>query len=532
MRSIAVNATSSIVSMRAREIALALLIPLCAGGCAVTPDPIDEANHLARLLEDREAISAMQDAPTAPITIHEAIARAIKFNLDNRLAQMESVLGMEQLANARLQMLPRLAANAGYNMRNNYSASSSYSYHTRKQSLEPSISSERDRLNGDISFSWSILDFGIGYFQAKQQADRFLILQERRRRIMNNLVKEVLTAYCRLASLEKIRPRVDEAIGEAESALAAYRKMEEMKSGPLPQTLEHQRSIIQVLGQLRQLRYELEISRSRLAALMNLPRGCDYEIIPMENERFAPPPLTASLADLEDLGVFLRSDMREEGYQDRIDRAEVKKEMIRMLPGVSIFASGNYDSNKYLVHSNWYDLGAKASMDIIGLASKFNQMQSAKTRVEVSRLRRLAGMVAAMLQIDMSYYQYRQALESYADSREMNRIDGKLYEISSATAKTRAIGRLENIMQGVTSVNTRLEMDRRMIDVLAAWANLYFSVGCDMFPGVGGTEDLNSLIRTAEEGMQRWLSGDLPRPPETAPFPKAVAKMRIVGIER
>lgn len=483
----------------------------------VTPQPLNEEDNISRFLGDKADLAQLQDAPCGPVSVQEAIARSLKYNLDNRLAQMEEAFSLDQLSAAKLQMLPRMAVNAGYSIRNNESASSSFSYKTRQQSLEPSFSTEKEHFTGDISFSWSLLDFGLSYFQAKQQADRHLIMGERRRRIMNNLVKEVIIAYYRVASLERIRPQVDESIAGAQEALETFRRLEEAKTSSVAQALEQQRTVIAVLGQLRQLSTELSISRARLAALMNIPQGQDFQLSTTEMF-FSPPMLQASLPELENIGVYLRPDLREEAYLSRIDAAEVKKDMLRMFPGVSVFTGPNYDTNKYLMNQFWYETGARVTMDIVGLAGKYKPLKATKTQAEVARIRRLAATVSAMVQIDMSYYQYLYSVNQYADSTELARIDSRLLEIRSAEAKAKSIGRMDQIMQGVSSVNSKLDADRRLIDVLVSWADLYFSIGGDILHDMPASSDMGSLVCAIDSSLNRWLTGELPRMPNMPDF--------------
>lgn len=499
---------------------------LLLSGCSIAPQPISEQEHWERAAADRSELFLGQDRPAAPITLYEAVARALKYNMDHRLAKMEMVYGMSQFDSASLQMLPRLALNGGYVVRNNESASSSISYQTRKQTLEPSVSSDIQRITGDISFSWSILDFGLGYFQARQQANRYLISAERRRRIVNNMVKEVVSAYWRVASLESINPAVEKAIREADEALKVLRRMEDSRTGPVVQTLEQQRSLINVIAQLRLLSSDLAVSRARLAALMNIPLADHYEIVPPGEIAFAAPVLTVDLADLERIGVYLRPDLREESYQARIDRDEVKKEMLRMIPGLSALGTSNYDHNSFLVNNLWAEAGARATMDLLGLAGRYKQLQSTKTQAEVSKTRRLAGTVAAMVQINMSYHQYRQAQNSFEDAKNLNRIENKLLELTQNAASVKSVGRLDHIMQSTANVNSRLETDRRMVEILSAWANLYFSIGGDILPDITGDEELPVLVRAAEDGLKRWMHGDLPPLPEAGAYASIAADGR------
>ncbi len=193
-------------------------IVLCATllllqGCAIKPDPIDQAEHEARVAQDQLSLYAGQEPIEGPLSMEDAIARALKYNYDHRLALMESAFHNQQLTAASLAMLPKLAANAGYTHRANDAASSSISYETRKETLEPSLSSERDKRTADLTLTWTVLDFGLSYFQASQQADRLLIMQERKRRVVNNIVKEVIGAYWKALTADKAAVGVLAEIG-------------------------------------------------------------------------------------------------------------------------------------------------------------------------------------------------------------------------------------------------------------------------------------------------------------------------------
>jgi Outer membrane protein len=486
-------------------------------GCFVKPNPIGEEEQWQRAVEDMGNLFIGQESPNGAISLPEAVARAIQYNLDHRLAQMEASFHLKQLDVANLNMLPRVAFNAGYSIRNNESASSSISYLGRYQSLEPSVSSEVNHWTGDLSFSWSVLDFGLSYFQARQQADRYLILQERRRRILNNLVKDVIVEYFRVATAESIGDKINETLARAEAALATYKQVEEERKAPLQQTLEQQRSLLSIIGHLRLVSMQLATARSRLAALMNLPLSDRYTIVAPVDGELKPPVLSAELSDLETIGLYLRPDLREETYQARIDQYEVKKEILRMAPGISIFNNGNYDDNKYLTHQAWAEAGIRATVDIVGMAGKFKQVKASKAQVEVARSRRMANTLAALVQINMSYFQYRQAIEMYNDSGAIYGIENKLLDLSVASAKAREVGEIDEIRQSAATLNARLERDHSLIDVLSAWGNLYYSVGGDVLTHAGNVESLNQLGLIVADGLANWLSGGLPPLPMDAP---------------
>ena len=155
-------------------------------------------------LDKRARVVADQEAIHGPVGLYEAVARAVKYNLDKRVREMEQVVRNHDLRVAHYSMLPNAVASAGYNGRNNYSGGSSLEILSPRQvgpeSLTASTSSERDVRNADMAFSWHMLDFGLSWVRAKQAADKVLIAEESRRRVINRLVEDVRGAYWRAVS--------------------------------------------------------------------------------------------------------------------------------------------------------------------------------------------------------------------------------------------------------------------------------------------------------------------------------------------
>ena len=479
-------------------------------GCAVKPAPLSMDEHQARVAEDRLKLYANQEPLTAPLTLDTAIARALAYNFDHHLAIMEAAFHNQQLLSANLAMLPRLALNAGYSGRSNDSASSSISYETGRESLEASYSSERQRVTGDLTLSWTILDFGLSYFQAKQQADRLLIMQERKRRVVNNMVKEVIAAYWKAITADKLLPQVKSALEHTRTALASYAEIHDKKLSPPLETLEQYRDLLNIENSLRRIQADLTMARVKLAALINVPLSSAFSIAPPDDYMLVPPPLTASVEELEDKGLVLRPDLREEAYQERIDKSEVHKEILRMLPGVSLFGGFNFDSNRFLVHNFWSEIGAKATMSLFNLITGPMQIKAANTKVEVSRTRRLAQTVAALTQIHLSYYQYIQALEDYNHIAKANRVEKQILAIAESEQVFEAESKLLFIRRSVNAVRAEIEHGRILSDIYASWGNMYFSLGGDIVPMEFNQDSIAGMSALIKEKLLRWWQGEMP----------------------
>ena len=109
----------------------------------------------------------------------QALARALKYNLDRRAKMMDEALAFKQLDVSHYDMLPRLLAQAGYSDRDNDKI-------TLSRNPDGSINNnrvttqERRHATSSLSLSWSMLDLGVGYYNTVQQAERVQTEAERR----------------------------------------------------------------------------------------------------------------------------------------------------------------------------------------------------------------------------------------------------------------------------------------------------------------------------------------------------------------
>src|SRR5688572_8838948 len=98
---------------------LAVAVTLSVSGCRLAPQPIDMSARRAGLPQERAELTRGQQAPSAPVTMDEAVTRALKYNLDYRIKLMEEALADRNYEAARMDLLPRMTAAAGYSERNN-----------------------------------------------------------------------------------------------------------------------------------------------------------------------------------------------------------------------------------------------------------------------------------------------------------------------------------------------------------------------------------------------------------------------------
>jgi outer membrane protein TolC len=483
------------------------LLALVVSGCAVTSEPIDRSVSEERARSDRQNMYKDQEPLSGPLTLHQAMARAVKYNLEGRLKVMEEALAKRQLDLASFDMLPRMALDAGYVGRNNVNASSSQSVETGTQSLEPSTSQDRDREVADLTMVWNVLDFGVSYISAKQAGDQRLIVQERRRKVINTIVQDVRSAYWRAMAAERLLKQIDSLMARVEAARNNSQSMSEQRIGDPVQALGYQRSLIQATRQLEEQRRALSLAKTELATLINLPLGTELSLA--TQDQYVVPELKVDLDRLEQEALASRPELREQDYQTRITAAETRKAMLRLLPGLEFSAGGHYDSNSFLVEQGWADYGVKVTWNLFNVISAPAAIDVAKAGEEVASARRQAMSIAVLAQLYVANANYREALRQFKTSQQLADIDGQIVGQLRNRHQAAGIGELDLIQGELNTLQADLRRDLAYADLRNAYGQIFASAGLDPLPNEVQSTEVQSIASAIANREAAWARGDI-----------------------
>lgn len=494
---------------------------LMLGGCTVVPVPLTDVERGAQAASDLDMMFGDQEPLRHALTLQEAFARALAYNLDHRVKLMEEAVARNDLDISRYEMLPRVVANAGYLWRNNEEASSSRSVLTGQQSLETSTSTDRNRYIADLTLSWNILDFGVSYYNARQAADRTLIAEEQRRRVVQNLLQEVRRAFWRAASAQRLGGEVRKAIRDAEAAMGSARKVESEGLRSPVDALRYQKALLDLLRQLEGAERTLATSKAELASLINLPPGRNFVVaVPgaLRLDRTRMP-----VRQMEDMALLRNPDLREASYQTRISADESRKVLLKLLPGININYGPNYDSNSFLLNNNWYALALRASGNIVNLLQLPAQMQRADNAEVLATSRRQALSIAVLAKVHIAYQQYLSAVKEYHWSDQLASVDRRLYQQIVNRVSSDAQGDLERVSAHVSAVTSDLRRYQSYAEAQAALGRLYAVLGIDPVAEERiVTLDLDGLRRAIRFSEEERDSGKIAlRPERPAAVPAA-----------
>ncbi|MCY1274177.1 type I secretion outer membrane protein, TolC family [compost metagenome] len=493
---------------RSSPLSLAIASTLLLGACtAMEPKPFTEQERDARIASDRTSMYGQQEPVSAPITFYEAVARALKYNLDYRLKLMESALSADLRDVTSHEMLPRLVASAGYAGRNNDSGGTSIGIVDREQSLRASTSEERYRDLAGLGLSWSLLDFGVAYYRTQQKADQILMAEERRAKVAQNVLQDVRNAYWRALSAQRLMPEVNRLLERTEQALGSAREAESRGLLPRQEILSYQRALLDSIYLLTVRRQDLEFAQAELAALMSLPPGTRL-VLAEQAEPGLPPP-NADLDRLELLALQHRPEIMEEWYRKRVNENDLKIAKAELWPNLSVNWGYQYDSNKYLYNNHWSETGVQVSLNLLRLLQLPALQAAEASQTATDDTRRVALSMAILTQVRVGALRYALARQEVEFADAGVRVDQGLLDYARAARGTSLGSELEVIRAEGRYLLSRYQREAAYSSAQAAWGRLYNSVGLGVLPESIEQHDVKTLAREIQRTIEAQQTENL-----------------------
>ncbi|GAB0057494.1 hypothetical protein SIID45300_01823 [Candidatus Magnetaquicoccaceae bacterium FCR-1] len=484
---------------------------LLVTGCSLSPRQLTLPELEKQRQSDLASMFRPADPIGHPITLSEVVARALRHNLDHQVKVMEEAQALDLTSLDTFELLPKVAANAATTARSNVSASNSRSVTTGQQSLEMSTSQDRHHTTADLGLTWNILDFGVSYYNARQNADRWLIARERERKVIQNLVQEARSAYWRAVAAQQLEPRIQAVVKLAESALADARRAEASGLRSPVESLQYRKSLLENLRQLESLQQEMGTAQVELATMMTLPPGTKYTLAVPEGVLNLPV-WSLPLDKMEELAMLNQADVREMSYQTRIVADESRKTLLKLFPGISLSASKQRDDNSFSMNKDWYDAGLRVTWNLLGLLSAPAQQAYAKSNEEVVEMKRLALRMALLSQVHVAHRQFEQASIQFKRTDELYHVEKSLARHMENRVGQEAANPLDRIASATSAILAELRRYQSLSQAHNAFGRMMATTGQDPAVGSireGSLEDLTGRV-------DRWLTGQTSAPTTAA----------------
>lgn len=479
---------------------LAMACVLAAGCTNMQPVALAPHDMQAQQQKDMQAMRKDVEPIAGPLTLDEAMARALKYNLDRRSKMMEEALAFGQLDVSKFDMLPKIMAQAGYATRDRARFTYSSQYPSEEPAGTASTSAARNHNTYDLGLTWSLLDVGLGYYGAKQQADRFLIAGEKRRKAMHLLMQDVRTAYWRAASAQLLKADVQKTLDLAEEALVDSRKVAaERLRNPLD-PLRYQRQLLENLRLLENINQELSSAQIDLAALINAPLNQPIQIATTDLKNIADQLGQVAVEKLEQAALENNPDLREQHYNGRIARDETRRTLLRMFPNLSFNYGAKYDTDRYLMNNYWNEAGVQLSFNIMNLFTAETQMKLADAGVALADQRRVAAQAAVLAQVHLARLQVLNARSQFDRADAIYATDNQIAAVMRNRQMVAAQSKLDVVSTETSSILSLLRRYQALAQVQVSENRLAATLG--MEPQIGSTSELSLKDLTSQISAQ------------------------------
>ncbi|MEO0496403.1 MAG: TolC family protein [Pseudomonadota bacterium] len=459
---------------------------------------MSDSDRSLRVEDDLSSMFIGQEPITGSLGFHEAVARGLKYNLDKRLKLMERTFSEVRSRSVTYDMLPSLVAKAGYDGRDRYNASNSLNVGSGVRTTSFTTSADRNKATADLRLVWNFLDFGVSWVSAKQEVQRTRIAEERRVKVVQNLMVDIRDAYWRASAAQRLLPRVLSLIDRVEAAIARSKRSVADGTADPAKELKLQLALLNHVAKLQDVRRKLALSKVELAALINLPPATQYTIAKTANS-LRVPRIKADRVELYEAALRNRPELRQEDYEKLIGELEVDKTKLRLLPGVEINISSNYDSNSFLSDSVWSSVGAIVSKNLLQWVRGPADLKYAKTNLDVADARRRALSMAVITQVHISTIRYSLAKGAFNIRHRSYHTADQLSRVLRNSVDGDEVSPLEALEAESKRTVALIEYHAAYADVQNAYGRILNSVGAHRFP-----EDIEQM--NVQE-LSTWLKG-------------------------
>lgn len=395
-----------------------ILCALLLTACSPPSGPVQAQAVQETVRADREKVYK-HPAVGETLKIEDALTRALRYNLDTRVADLDELIAADDVTLERLNALPSVSAKIQRVGRNNPGGSSSFSLLTGTQSLQPSISTDQYRNTQLLNVEWDLLDAGIAIGRGRSAQDRTLIAQERRRKVYHGVVQDTYAAFWRVAAAQMALPKIDDLLTQIDAETKTID--EQIKEGivPLEEARTGKSMLIDKRQQLMTMKQGLMLSEIELKTLIDYPLDQPIALDLGGKDWLSAgslPQIDESIDKLEDTAFINRPELREEILNKRITKLDMKMTILETLPGAELVLGFNHDSNSFLAYKSWID-------GVIGLTQSINKIITAPARYdrakksdELADRRRQALVAAIITQVHVAKARYDFLSEVYGQA--------------------------------------------------------------------------------------------------------------------
>lgn len=449
---------------------LLLVLSALMIGCYPTKFSLEEEREQFAE-QDLQWLDACPPDISQPLTIDEIINIAMKRNLELFVKKKEYEIQEDLATKIRFALLPQLNFNLESSMRSQSTASTGKLLDAPPGTPAPlfEIGSPQHTYTWDLGFLWNVLDFGVTYFQARQQENKANIQIYEYERIKNDVIFRAVSTYWRAVAFKQALDRANillpEMLQQTEKLNGELKdRVYLSKDQALSKLSYFYTREIQVRGfndrndssdPTQGFEKEYENALIDLAALMQLPPGAKYDIF-IPGEQLPYEVKLPNVNVLYDLALVNRPELYEKDLDLKIDADQVKIAMIQQFPGIQLFNTGFFDHNRFLLHNNWYTAGLRIAWNLLNTPQTIADYVIGVEMEDLDVRNRLLLSQGILTEVSIAYLLYAQNVDQYLLALKVAKANKDIADLSdkeSAVGKKSKLEALQGRIDAALALN-------------------------------------------------------------------------------
>jgi len=456
-----------------------LIVVSMIAGCKSYNDY--QQDRIAYAVEHFDRAKRSNVDETQTFTLKECIRLALRNNVDLRVLNLEEQVVEEMHTSEMLGMLPELTISNEYLERSNVEASRGKNVYPDKDGGTHTYSQREDQqLNlFNIDLAFSVLDFGLAFFNSQQAKDRVFLRRQRVRRIEQNLVLEVVQTYFKVAVAQRAKFATEQLLKDCRNRMNSLSKMAKQGMIAPYRAFEETQKLVDIEKRLTNYFRHCESYRVELCALLGL--YADTKIKVDHSMLDTVPNFTFPEMELmEQIALMRRPELFEVDIQKHINHVECYKSILMMFPNVRLFADFKTNNSDFQYHTSWWEVGIRAAYNLLKLPQNISRYRTFSKQVDVDKERTFAQSIAIIAQVRMAHANLlAMKAQLDMDSRVQETYKENLMSATAVLNKENEIEKLEQDLMRLACIEKNIEREISLSNYYVSYFRILNSLGVE-----------------------------------------------------
>jgi len=223
-------------------------------------------------------------------------------------------------------------------------------------------------------------------------------------------------------------------------------------------------------------------SRDKLLSLINYNSNQQLEdvgvkLFPPDQYLTKLPAINSSLLNLDTIALFYRPELTQALY--KINETEKQKYLVVLerLPSLGFNLGYNYDSDKFLLHQNWWSDNISLAWNLLNLATIPGALDTTETQIEAAKLTHLASSAVVLGEIRVLLYNYKMKKYDYTLAEQESVYSNDIYQHSLNNFAANLSEKQVLLTDKLVAMNAELTRLRAFVDTRNLLEDIIMSLG-------------------------------------------------------